>query len=222
MALDFPSSPTNGQSYAGYVYDSSLPGWRNINSDFGVQSLNTMGLKNVVPTSVVVASGSATTNSNGTVTFSGSSSVSLNGVFTGTYSAYRVVLKLSASTALAHVWIRLRNAGTDGSGPCYGGSYIVNQIGTAGTYTTNGGGNVQIGYTSSQTTGKVGSVIDIHSPAIATSKIFNHAHAGIDNSYVQMSNGSTLYENSGTFDGLTILPSSGTFTGTLSVYGYTN
>lgn len=27
-ALDFPTSPTNGQIYEGYVYDSSLPGWR--------------------------------------------------------------------------------------------------------------------------------------------------------------------------------------------------
>lgn len=26
--LDFPSSPTNGQLYGAYVYDSSLPGWR--------------------------------------------------------------------------------------------------------------------------------------------------------------------------------------------------
>ncbi len=28
MALDFPSSPTNGQVYEQYVYDTSLPGWR--------------------------------------------------------------------------------------------------------------------------------------------------------------------------------------------------
>lgn len=28
MALDFPASPTNGQVYGAYVYDSSLPGWR--------------------------------------------------------------------------------------------------------------------------------------------------------------------------------------------------
>lgn len=28
MALDFPSSPTNGQVYEQYVYDSALPGWR--------------------------------------------------------------------------------------------------------------------------------------------------------------------------------------------------
>jgi hypothetical protein len=28
MALDFPASPTNGQIYEQYVYDSALPGWR--------------------------------------------------------------------------------------------------------------------------------------------------------------------------------------------------
>lgn len=28
MALDFPSSPTNGQSFGAFTYDSSLPGWR--------------------------------------------------------------------------------------------------------------------------------------------------------------------------------------------------
>jgi hypothetical protein len=28
MALDFPASPTNGQAYEQYVYDSALPGWR--------------------------------------------------------------------------------------------------------------------------------------------------------------------------------------------------
>lgn len=36
MPLDFPSSPTNGQTYENFVYDSSITAWRNQGSPSGL------------------------------------------------------------------------------------------------------------------------------------------------------------------------------------------
>jgi len=59
-----------------------------------VGSLNTSddvsGLVKIVPTSVAVGSGSGSASALGIVTFSGASSVSLNGVFSSTYKNYRI------------------------------------------------------------------------------------------------------------------------------------
>lgn len=66
-----------------------------------------------IPSSVTVGSGSASVATDGTVTFTGCSSVSLNGVFTGGSSGvYKLYVHLQASAGV-NQYIRLRNAGTD-------------------------------------------------------------------------------------------------------------
>lgn len=119
MPIDFPSNPTNGQVYANYIYDSSITAWRNVNTDTGIGTLNAMGLKNVVPASVTVASGSATTNSNGSVTFTGATSISLNNVFSSTYQQYKIVFTCLASST-QDVFFRFRNNTTDIANDYYG------------------------------------------------------------------------------------------------------
>ena len=52
------------------------------------------GLAKIVPSSVAVGSGTGSANSLGTVTFSGASSVSLNGCFSSTYDNYRLMLNI--------------------------------------------------------------------------------------------------------------------------------
>lgn len=226
MPLDFPSSPTNGQSYAGYVYDSSLPGWRNVNSDFGVQSLNTMGLKNVVPTSVVVGSGSATVNSNGSVTFTGVSSVSLNGVFTSTYRNYRIVYtarNVAANTQSS--WIRLRNAGTDVSTNYIwqGPDGVINSAGTNSNSSVGGwnSSGMLIGYVT-PTSGS--GTVEIMEPAIAASTGFHCASQGLNSStnafYSRLIQGENSIGSS--YDSYTVYPQADTITGTMTVYGYNN
>ena len=52
---------------------------------------NQPGMKLVVPSSVAVGSGSGSVATQGTVTFSGASSVSINGCFSSTYDNYRIL-----------------------------------------------------------------------------------------------------------------------------------
>lgn len=69
-----------------------------------------------IPSSVTVGSGSASVAADGTVTFTGCSSVSLNGVFDGTGAdIYEIYISFSNSTA-SHLQMRLRSAGTDYTG----------------------------------------------------------------------------------------------------------
>jgi hypothetical protein len=229
MALDFPTNPTNGQVYDTFYYDSSIRAWRNLGSKNALTSSitavsNSIGLKDIIPTSVVVGSGSATVNANGTVTFSAATSISLNGVFNSTYRNYKIVISVNQASALSHMWLRLRNAGTDGSGPCYTGAQIINQLGTSASYAQNGGVNVHLGYITSMSSQKYGAEVTIHAPAIAVTSSINFLSSGVDAAYVQNLAGGALYDNPTAYDGLTLLPSTGaaTFSGTVQVFGYTN
>jgi hypothetical protein len=82
------------------------------------------GITPVVPTSVVVGSGTGTANANGQVTFSGASSISLNGVFTSTYTNYLMMLNIQSRSTTNFVSLRFRVAGTDTSSSNYYSQYI--------------------------------------------------------------------------------------------------
>jgi hypothetical protein len=58
----------------------------------GVGTNLTPGLTQIIPTSVSVGSGSGTVSAGGAVTFSGATSISLNGAFTSTYQNYRLLI----------------------------------------------------------------------------------------------------------------------------------
>lgn len=124
MALDFPASPTNGQVYDQYVYDSSITAWRSkggavaatytsdtapsgavkgdmwyrtsdgttfvyvVDSDTSqwveIRSeiaTSKVGLVPIIPTSTSVSSGTASVDAAGVVTFSGCTSIALDGIF---------------------------------------------------------------------------------------------------------------------------------------------
>lgn len=85
----------------------------------------------VIPTSVAVGSGSASVAAEGTVTFTGASTVSLNGVFDGTGGdMYDVYFQLKGTSA-NNVYLRLRSGGTDLAGTSYNrvAHYTKNTVG---------------------------------------------------------------------------------------------
>lgn len=94
-----------------------------------------------IPSSVQVASGSSSTAADGTVTFTGASRVSLNGVFDGLgMDAYDIYAYFTGSAAGA-VYTRMRQSGTDRTGNVYNyvGNYTSNGLGPtrASTFGTN-------------------------------------------------------------------------------------
>ena len=178
------------------------------------------GLRLVTPTSIANSGGSASL-SGGKVSFTGVTSISLNGIFTSTYDNYRVVFvaKGASSTAIT-VAIRYRLSGVDnaGSNYYYGGVYVTHASGPTRDYS---GGN---------TYGLVGLLgdyngtanFDILSPNIATNTTFVSQYEGAGGATAQYGTSSGLSTETTAHDGLTILMTSSTMTGAVRVYGYQN
>ena len=222
--IDFPANPTNGMVYSNYIYDSSITAWRNVNTDTGIGTLNAMGLKNIVPTSVDVSSGSATTNANGTVTFSGATSISLNNIFSSTYTNYQFNFVLNeASVADADINGRLRVSGTDSSASYYVGGVME----AAGSLSAIN--NLNINYWQM---GRTHSGVNPLTHAAISFKVFQPIGTKPTTYFtesISWTNSATNAMRFGGFNtaltsytGFTLFAGSGTFGGTLSVYGYTN
>jgi hypothetical protein len=169
------------------------------------------GLAIVTPTSIANSGGSASA-SGGAVTFTGVSSVSLNGVFTSTYDNYVIVTSISGSSDAT---IRLRAAGSDAASSLYGWAAVSgNQTGTV-----NGtGGSLATSAQYAYVAGVNSSVItNINSPVLS-------AFTTWSTSNVQPTTAIKLlaghYGATTSFDGFTVLGTSQS--GIIRVYGYRN
>lgn len=180
------------------------------------------GLRMVVPTSVAVGSGTGSANAAGYVTFSGASSVSLNGIFTSIYDNYKIIISCSSFSADTDFWIKLRASGTDSS-TNYNwantlldtGNASVNAVGTSGT---NG---IFLSRTDAGTSNAYGYELTLSGVFAATPTTFLGLSVGRSGAGVLQ--GGTINGNhttSTSYDGITLLTSSGTVTGTIGVYGY--
>jgi hypothetical protein len=150
-----------------------------------------------------------------TTSFSAVSSQQVNSIFSSTYSSYRIFLKLSAASASdATIKLALR---------------ISSDVdATSGTILT--AANVTV--TGASATGRLGSVsatypglytcvCDLMSPNLAdkTQGVANGFYAtngGVETTYTS---GFGWFNNT-QYTGLTLIPSLGTITGTVQIYGY--
>jgi hypothetical protein len=170
------------------------------------------GLKMVVPTSVAVGSGTGSANANGKVTFSGASSVSLNGVFTSTNATYVIYYNFSSSaTTLKR--IRLRSSGTDNTSSNYNYQILSYNSTTVAANRSLSDNNYKIENNNNNSHG--GQIVLIN--PFDTEKTYGHSRAtsGADATLADLQFGLTT-----SFDGFTIYMDSGTMTGILYVYGY--
>lgn len=219
MALDFPSSPANGATYGNYIYDSSITAWRNVNSETGVSALNAVGLKAVVPTSVVVNAGSATVNANGLVTFSGVTTLDLRGCYSSTYRNYLAIIKLDRSVVGGYTNMKNISGSTVSSV-----SYKTRGIYQTGTSTTgvwvddSGTNGVYLG----PGAGDFHSIVDITTPFTTNRTNFTFSTAGYLANELSLF-GSGWHDSLASYDGLQLFAfSSGTISGTIQLFGYTN
>lgn len=80
----------------------------------------TPGLVPITPTSISVGSGTATSAGNGEVTFTGvGTNLSLNGVFSATYTNYLILLSEQTASGSANFQCRLRSGTTDNTNAVY-------------------------------------------------------------------------------------------------------
>jgi len=175
------------------------------------------GLNAIIPTSVTVGSGSGSANTVGQVSFSSASSVSLNGVFTSTYDNYLIMIDVIGSTAL-DLSYRLRVGGVDNSSAVYARQYLFANSSTvsAGRATTN---TSWPGPTTNGTA-RAAAIIEVFGPFLTrvtggNGRSLSNYSGSPESVYEQYGHNSAT-----SFDGITILASTGNITGTVTVYGY--
>ncbi len=232
-----PSAPSNGDEWFNtndgniYVYYTDVDGsqWVQVKSDATLSSTlgnrvelleaKPSGLIPVTPTSVDKTGGTATANALGQVTFTGVSSLSLNGVFTSEYRNYKIIFD-EISAGDTSVSFRLRKAGTDATS----GQYVANisyvtQTGTAQAFQSYASSS---GFGVTSTTRHISAVMEIIKPQVTGyTKIFassNHVSSAFD--FRSTSTLGLFHAVSDSYDGITFYPDTSNFTGTISVYGY--
>ena len=183
-------------------------------------ALTGAGMDLVTPSSIAYSGGSASVSGGG-VSFSGSTSVSLNGVFSSLYQNYAIVICSKGTVGgLASTLLRFRAAGSDTT---------TNYSYLAMYNTHTGGPNRSAG--AATTSGFIGAVGDWDNQIVVNVAKPNISGTNIAYSGTYISPGSTASEagNYGgwltataVYDGITVFVNSGTFTGTIRVYGYRN
>lgn len=276
MALNFPSSPTNGQQYQNWIYDSAKGAWEakpleamaatpsptaplapqsgdmwyntndggvylyyndgntsqwvqmksdaTLSSTLGERTTtleNKLGLSRIIPPTVNFSGGSATANSLGTVSFTGVTSISLNDIFSSTYSSYRVLIsKLICNTASTPVKIRLRASGSDYTGnQHYTQGVQAVGLNSPTSYSATNNSYVEIGHPPT-TASYYSASFDIHNPTGSVAvPIFGQSY-GFSTSVAAYSYG-LLIDAGSARTGITIFTgSTATYTGQIQVFGY--
>jgi len=176
----------------------------------------TPALTLITATSTANTGGTVTT-SGGRVTVAGSSSVSLNGVFTSTSHNYLILVDTLEAAAVGpnNINLRLRAAGTDTTSSTYYAGQIY------GTYTGLAGGSANNGVaqfpivglkTNKQQMAK----IEVFSPQAATITTIHSIGVSNDaqSNYAGYQDGATQY------DGFTLFMATSNFSGNITVYAY--
>ena len=200
-----------------FVYASTGTTWYSV-----APSVTAPGLSIVTPTSIANSGGSASA-SGGAVTFTGVSSISLNGCFSATYDNYQILLQITASSAAAYTGMRMRVGGTDSTAASYS-SQAFEATGTAvAGIRLASQTNWLVAYHDTSYPGVFDTVM-VNAPALARNTNMTSVLPYREVSASQMTYRAVAGVHTVTtaYDGFSLAPASGTITGVVSVYGYKN
>jgi hypothetical protein len=188
--------------------------------NIGLTGVQPGGLAKIVPSSVAVGSGTGSVDSNGNVTFSGASTVSLNDVFSATYDNYKIDVIYTSASGNAADTLRLRVSGADNSTSNYNYSGIflrtnATTIPYGNTSQTSFGDLV-----AHSTNGNEAFSINMYSPFLAERTKYNCASIDQDGTSILSHFQAGVFAATTSFTGFTLISGSGTFTGKIRVYGY--
>jgi hypothetical protein len=170
-----------------------------------------VGLRLITPSSVV----GGTIGATGAVTFSGASSVTLNGCFSSAYDNYEILISNLVGTAAGNCYFQFTNAGTPDTNTAY--HWLRLAIANASV------AGAAVASQAQWILGKIDTTkshinATISNPFTASTKGFLGIGGGRTNS-AQFTGD---FSNSTSFDGFKLFLDSGTVTGTVRVYGYKN
>jgi hypothetical protein len=159
-----------------------------------------------------------------TTSFSAVGTASLpTSTFTSTYDNYRLIVKISATTSDAVLYMKMRASGTDSSA-----SYYYALLGYSSNPSTENksGGNVTTGiFLQDLDTGSSAkptwSIIDLFVPQQALATLMNiQSVANTQTGTPAASVGMGYHALSTAYDSITLVPSAGNISGSIVVYGY--
>lgn len=194
-------------SARGYGWSATIP-----------ESLDGMVL--ITPSSVVAAGtgSSASIVSDGSIEFSTCTSISLNDVFSADYDNYIIQIRDSA-TANDNIQYRLRVSGTDNS---TASSYTSQRLNIEDTIFSIGRGATTAGYLGVyNSTLRQGYAAYFYGPYL-TQKTVALSKGVYSTGNASMTNYASTHNQSTSYTGITIIYSTGTGTGLISVYGLEN
>jgi hypothetical protein len=180
------------------------------------QTKTTAGLTLLTPASITNTGGTASIGANGTITFSSASTISINDVFSSTYRNYRIVASMTC-TSDTDLSFRLRVGGADlsSANSYYYGAYYV------GTSSSQAFASINQSNPSNIFVGAIGGwngllTLDVSAPFITAKTTVSG-----QSSMRYLLNVAGITNNIETsYTGFSLIPSAGTITGEVSVYGY--
>ena len=153
---------------------------------------------------------------------SGVASQSINTVFNSTFDCYKIILTLTASSGNPTMTFRIRSGTTDKTAADYyfGGFNCAIAGGTVGAYRGNGTTSFTIGDIVTSQASKYVTIMDIFNPFAATAtKATYQGHYGNASDFFGYGVGAVISDTT-SYDGYTILASTGTITGKVVTFGY--
>jgi len=153
-----------------------------------------------------------------TTSFSAVASQSISDVFSTTYTNYRVLVNLDSNSAGAYISMRLRVSGTDNTTTNYAYTTYRNRMvsSSLAAYTQTADGNTLFRILTEAQTETATISYDVFNP-------FNSEYcqiSGVGTNNQDSFGFSGSFNATTSFTGFTLLPNSGTMTGSVSVYGY--
>ena len=159
-----------------------------------------------------------------TTSFSGVASQSFNSIFNSTYDNYKIILDLTAVSGDLVLYMRMRASGTDASGIDYSLGYNYrSRAGASSGYNNNDAtfwGILQ--GSSSELNHNYLVSLDMNSPALAIRTLFaanGYTAQGTDDVMYGFAGGGMHAANTA-YDGFSLITSTGTVSGKVSIYGY--
>jgi hypothetical protein len=156
-----------------------------------------------------------------TQTLSATSALNVNNCFSSTYKNYLILINLTTASANDYLNFKLRVSGTDSSTSYHG--WFQRNFSTSGTQPTqisnvNNGTKHEVAGSSQN----MNAVLDVLNPFVAgrtgISSVANIWDTTNTRNVAETSQ--SQHSESTSYDGFSLIPDSGTLTGTVSIYGY--
>ena len=154
---------------------------------------------------------------------SSSSGITVDSIFTSTYTNYKIIYTLTAShSGTATIQMRLRASASTDTNSTYTSGMRTFRINTDNEFETRDDTQDRWDFTgvdATQSNNRVSIDITLFSPALTARASYSGTFFTDEITAQQFGYMGGTFENTTAFDGLTIFPSGGTFSGQINIYG---